>query len=39
VLDVPDDGLAIQYDVEEAREFTWHALMTIGTRDKPPSPS
>lgn len=37
VVDVLDDGLAVQYDEDEPRVFTWHALTTIGAREKPPS--
>ena len=37
VVDVLDDGLAVQYDEDEPRVFTWHALKTIGAREKPPS--
>lgn len=38
VLDVLDDGFVVQYhDDDQPREFTWHALMTVGPREKPPS--
>ncbi len=36
VLDVLDDGVVIQYDDGEPREFKWHALMTIGAGERLP---
>ena len=37
VVDLLEDGVVVQYADDEPELFTWHALMTIGACEEPPS--